>query len=237
MLRVTTRRPSPALVVSVIALVAATGGTGYAAAKLAKDSVGAREVRSGAIASSELKDGGVRLKDLAADARPAAASRGATGPAGPQGAPGTPGPAGGQGPLGPRGERGPAGPLLDALPSGRMLRGVYASQFQATAANEVDRLPVSFPLPVAAGADLNYAYISKTDATTAECAGTPSAPTAAPGWLCVYETDKAGLAAEPEFVSAEMPGEHVGRYGFYLRMRAGAAGATTAFGTWAVTAP
>ena len=240
MLRVTACRPSPALVVSVIALVAATGGTGYAAAKIAKDSVGAREIRAGAVASSELKDGSVRLRDLAAEARPTAGPRGGTGPAGaagPQGAPGSPGATGAQGPAGPQGERGPAGPLLDALPSGRTLRGVYSGQFQADAANEADRLPVSFPLPVSAGADLDTAYIARNEATTPECAGSASAPTAAPGWLCVYETDKAGLAAEPDVVSAEVPGEDVGRYGFYVRLRAAAAGPTTAFGTWAVTAP
>ena len=240
MIAVTARRPSPALIVSVIALVAATGGTGYAAAKIAKDSVGAREIRAGAVASSELKDGAVRLKDLAADARPTAGASRATGPAGaagPQGAPGAPGVTGPQGPAGPRGERGPAGPLVDALPSGRTLRGVYAGQFHADAANEADRLPVSFPLPVLAGAELNTAYIARNETPTPQCAGSASAPTAAPGWLCVYETDRAGLAADPDLVSAEVPGEDVGRYGFYVRLRAAAAGPTTAFGAWAVTAP
>ena len=39
-------RPSPAMVVAVVALVASLGGTSYAAATLAKNSVGTRRLKT-----------------------------------------------------------------------------------------------------------------------------------------------------------------------------------------------
>lgn len=45
------RMPSPALVVSVLALIIALGGTSYAALKLPKNSVGTKQLRNGAVTS------------------------------------------------------------------------------------------------------------------------------------------------------------------------------------------
>lgn len=92
------RRPSPALVVASLALLVALGGTSYAAVVLPKDSVGAAQIRNGAVTSAEVKDGALRTIDLAASARQAL--RGQTGPQGPAG------------PAGPKGDAGPAG-LID----------------------------------------------------------------------------------------------------------------------------
>jgi hypothetical protein len=55
----TSRRPSPALVVSIVALVAALGGTSYAAFTLPTNSVSARQLTKGAVTSSKLKTGAV----------------------------------------------------------------------------------------------------------------------------------------------------------------------------------
>ena len=55
----TSRRPSPALVVSIVALVAALGGTSYAAFSLPTNSVGAGQLTKGAVTSSKLKTGAV----------------------------------------------------------------------------------------------------------------------------------------------------------------------------------
>jgi hypothetical protein len=52
-------RPSPALVVSVVALIVAMGGTGYAALRLPANSVGSKQLRKGSVTSSKIKAGAV----------------------------------------------------------------------------------------------------------------------------------------------------------------------------------
>ncbi|MEA2375808.1 MAG: hypothetical protein QOD53_2271 [Thermoleophilaceae bacterium] len=58
-------RPSPALIVSIAALVMSMGGTGYAALSLPKNSVGGKQLRSAAVNSKKVKDGSLRLADFA----------------------------------------------------------------------------------------------------------------------------------------------------------------------------
>jgi hypothetical protein len=55
---------SPAAVVAVLALCLATGGVGYAAGSLPKNSVKSSTIRNGAVKSVDLKDGGVTGKDV-----------------------------------------------------------------------------------------------------------------------------------------------------------------------------
>jgi hypothetical protein len=93
-------RPSPALVVAVIALVAATAGNAIAdgvnavAAKLGKNTVTSREVKNGSLTLSDFK-ASERTKLKGADgATGAKGATGATGPAGPAGPTGPQGPAG-----------------------------------------------------------------------------------------------------------------------------------------------
>ena len=105
------RLPSPAMVVACVALVVALSGTGYAAVKLTRNSVGATQIRAGAVRSSEVKDRTLRARDFARGQLP----RGATGAAG------AIGPAG---PAGPVGATGPAGPsaLEVVVPAARATR-------------------------------------------------------------------------------------------------------------------
>jgi hypothetical protein len=49
------RRPSPALVVSILALVVAMAGTSYAALKLPKNSVGAKQLKKNAVVTAKIK--------------------------------------------------------------------------------------------------------------------------------------------------------------------------------------
>jgi hypothetical protein len=57
-------RPSPALVISIIALVMATVGTGYAAFKLPKNSVGTKQIKKNAITGSKVKNRSLTGKDI-----------------------------------------------------------------------------------------------------------------------------------------------------------------------------
>src|ERR1700754_1881310 len=93
-----------ALGVSLAALALSTTGTGYAVTKLSAKSVGARELKSGAVQSPAVKDGSLKLADLDKAARAQLA-----GPAGPGGAPGLAGPQGLAGAPGPKGADGAAG--------------------------------------------------------------------------------------------------------------------------------
>ncbi len=53
------RRPSPALIVSLIALTLALGGTSYAAFSVPKNSVGTEQLKKGAVTTKKIKNGAV----------------------------------------------------------------------------------------------------------------------------------------------------------------------------------
>jgi hypothetical protein len=100
------RRPSFALVVSIIALSVALGGTSYAAFTLPNNSVGAEQLKSAAVTTKKIKNGAVtgakvKLGTLVAAnfkagqlPRGAQGLKGDSGPQGPKGDPGPPGPNG-----------------------------------------------------------------------------------------------------------------------------------------------
>ena len=85
-------KPSPSMIVALLALTVALGGTSYAATKLAKNSVGERQIKSNAVTtkkirnnaiiSSKVKDRSLVARDFQANSLPRG-PRGATGPAGP----------------------------------------------------------------------------------------------------------------------------------------------------------
>jgi hypothetical protein len=60
-------RPSPALVISLIALIVAMGGTSYAALRLPAGSVGPRQLVNGAVSTAKIKKGAVNGSKVAPD--------------------------------------------------------------------------------------------------------------------------------------------------------------------------
>jgi hypothetical protein len=64
MRRLRFRRPTPAMVVAIIALFVALGGTGYAAFKLPPHSVGKEELKRNAVTTAKIDNGTIRLKDF-----------------------------------------------------------------------------------------------------------------------------------------------------------------------------
>src|ERR1700755_175419 len=99
-------------VMSPIAVCLLRGvGTALAAKViLPKNSVGAKQLKKGAVTPAKLAP---------------AAKATLTGPKGETGATGATGPAGPQGPKGDKGDRGESGTFLSSLPSGQTLTGVY----------------------------------------------------------------------------------------------------------------
>lgn len=110
-------RPSPAMIVSCVALSVALGGTSYAAVTLPKNSVGTAQIKPSAVATSDLRAGAVttgkvrngtlRKVDFKAGELPA--GPGAPGPKGDKGDPGAPGPKGDPGAPGAAGTPGAPG--------------------------------------------------------------------------------------------------------------------------------
>ena len=95
-------RPSPAMVVAMLALLVAAAGTGYAATSLPANSVGPAQLQSNAVTSPKVKNHSLLKLDFANGQIPA-------GPRGPRGFPGAPGPPGAAGAKGATGPVGPAG--------------------------------------------------------------------------------------------------------------------------------
>src|SRR5512132_917501 len=84
------------MLVALIALFVALGGTGYAATRLLpRNSVGEHQLRKSAVTGSKIRPRTIHLSDIATSTRNSL--RGKTGPQGPQG---PQGPAGPQGPPG-----------------------------------------------------------------------------------------------------------------------------------------
>ena len=81
------KKPSAALVISIIALVFAATGTGWAVTQLPRNSVGTPQLKNSAVISSKVKDGSLSATDFAAGQLPAGATgaTGATGAAGARG--------------------------------------------------------------------------------------------------------------------------------------------------------
>jgi hypothetical protein len=99
------RRPSPAMLVALLALFVALGGSSYAALQLRPGSVGTKQLKNGAVTSKKVRNNSLLARDFKASQRSRLRGpQGARGPQGPQGAQGP------QGPVGPA--TGPAGGAL-----------------------------------------------------------------------------------------------------------------------------
>jgi hypothetical protein len=159
-------RPSPAMVIAIVALIVALGGTGYAAIKLPANSVGTAQLKKDAVTSLKVKNGSLLAGDFKAGQIPA----------GPQGPDGSPGPAG------------PAGPFPDALPSGKTVRGAYNVGGTAAAAGALANSSISFVYAFATAPTVKI--VLQGAAAPAECSGNATFPQAQAGFVCIYEESK-----------------------------------------------
>jgi hypothetical protein len=143
-----------------------------------------------------------------------------------------------QGPRGARGARGPAGPTTDISPPKLTQRGVFDLQGYGTSGSTVAG-DISFPLALSAAPIVDEQPNGQTDS---HCTGNPGAPTAAPGYLCIYERqdgndrntgDQGALFIE----DPSLLHDGAAPFGALMSYTLTTTGTGYVFGSWAVTAP
>jgi hypothetical protein len=201
--------PSPAMIVALIALLFAVGGTSYAATKLAANSVGNKQLKKNAVTAEKVKDGSLTASDF----------KGASLPKGPQG------------PQGPSGQDGAPGKdgrsALTPLQNGETVSGVIGFDAHASAAGQDFGTAVSFPIPASTGPT---SYDINGETPGEKCTGDEFGPTAPPDTVCIYLSDDS--VASGNF-STTAPGDR--SLGFGVRAIASGAGDLYFQGTWAFT--
>lgn len=110
------RLPSPSMMVALIALFVALGGTSYAVTKLPNNSVGTAQLKNNAVTAAKVKNGSLLAADFKAGQLPA-------------GQQGPPGPAGPAGPAGAQGEKGVVGSTIVYRDDVDVADGQYKEEF------------------------------------------------------------------------------------------------------------
>ena len=227
-------RRSHATVVAYLALFIALGGVSYAAVTLPANSVGTKQIKKSAVKNSDLGNRAVttaKVKDgslLSVDFKPGQLVAGA---------PGSIGPRGPQGLKGDAGTNGAAGPFVDTLPSGKSLKGAYMMRGTAAVISASAGADISFSIPLAAAPTGHF--LKSGAAPTADCPGSASVPTAAPGHVCIYEgyTQNMSSRGFQDPVTA-VTGSTTRPYGIgVVGLVTAVAGNFISSGGWAVTAP
>jgi hypothetical protein len=160
--------------------------------------------------------------------------QGTTGQQGPHGTTGQQGLQGTTGQQGQQGATGPAGPLTTALPSGQTLRGSFNLDTVAAGASQINGSAIAFGFSLASAPAAQIIPVGGS--TTAQCAGSVAAPSAAAGYLCLYESTKSNLSSLEVCNSGNVcPAANA--FGAELFAIATATGRFYVDGTWAVKAP
>jgi hypothetical protein len=221
--------------IGLLALGLALTGTAYAAT-LPKDSVGTRQLKSGAVSAKKIKRNAVsspKVKNrslLAKDFKPGQLRAG---------------------PKGDKGDKGdPGASALTPVPSGRTIRGVVGGDFHNYDGFVHDfAVDITLPIPAANALRDDGVFVNvagwqgspgQTPPTTTDtnpgCTGTPANPTAPPGLVCIY-VSVSGNAVNVAGYSV-LFGAGASPYGFKLKWdTTTTVGDTFVDATWAYTAP
>lgn len=225
------RRPSPATVIAILALVVALTGTALAA---------------NLISSRNIKDGTIKKRDLNAKLVKALSK---PGPRGAQGPPGEKGDKGDQGEQGP-----PGASVFDGgtIPSGTTITGAWGGRYiTAVPGNQQNSylLTYSFPLPAPqrlTDSRVNFGANTASPVGDADpaCTGSVANPTAPANKVCIYSNEgpngtRSNSTLTGFKLSAAGVATDADAYGFTVRIvDAGTVpGTLRAEGTWAYTAP
>ena len=132
-------------------------------------------------------------------------------------------------------------PLSDArylnatLRPGETVRGSIGARYEATghllfATNE------SLPAAAPSGLDDAHVTVDGEDESQNECSGTFDAPTAAPGFVCIYIYNGQNYELPEGFIYGKAL-DGAAKWGFQLEWFSQEAGSTWVMGTWAYRAP
>lgn len=236
--------PGPAFVISLVALFVALGGTGYAALRLPRNSVGTIQIRNGAVIAPKIRNGtivGAKLRNGTVTAgkinvkglsvpnathateavtamTAATASTATTATSATSASTAT--------------TAGTATTALSpgTLASGKTETGVYSVDFEAAKIGDAGSAAITFPFPLAAAPTVEWLAPGTSDAN---CAGSATNPQAAAGYLCLYaSTTDTNVAA---YCATACGAAYT--FGALPTLTAINPGRTTSAGTWAVTAP
>ena len=210
------RLPSPALLISIIALICALGSA--ATALPGRNTIRSADIRPNSIRSSDVRKDtltGADVRETRLATVPKATNAGRLG-----------------------GVRRRDFLRFGEIPPGQTVRGTFG-----TAGTTFQRDFVNFPVPAPTDLDdsrVNFAPGAKAGDDDPACTGGPQDPTAPAGKVCLYAdgfwagTDDAsctGESAAPDFSTA-------GTFRFGFRVEATGAGPMTGcIGNWAYTAP
>ena len=219
------RLPSPALVISMVALALVLGGTAVAATtakhsdakadtKLVKKLAPSLSVKHASSADSATNATNATHATNATNASNASNATNASHAA-------TAGSA--------ANATGLAGPLA----SGQTLIGYVDSAGNVGAGEIAPETSISFQIPLAAAPALNVIPVGGP--STGACPGTADTPSAAGGNLCIYESKLVGTTGFA--LSDGLSPGGVTRFGVFGLLGASGSGDYIARGTWAVTAP
>ena len=245
-------RPSPAMIVAIVAVIVAASASAVAAVQ---------------ITGRQIKDGTVQFKDLSKSAREQLRARGGQGPQGPQGAQGAQGAKGDAGAAGDKGDPGIKGDpgtkgdpgadgaslfIAGTLPSGTTVRGAWGGRYiTAVAGMQQNSYLLSYSFPLKAPQKLRDSDVQFGAGTAGPvgdadpaCTGSVASPTAPAGKVCIYVNEgpngtRSNVTLTGFKLSAAGVNTDADAYGFEVRMvDAGTVpGTLRAEGTWAYTAP
>jgi hypothetical protein len=256
MRRLRLRPPSPALVVSGLALILALAGTSYAAFTLPKSSVGTKQLKNGAVTATKLHTGAVTAKKLHAGAVtsatisngavtgsklnlsgvtvPAASHANTADSATNAGHATTADSATNAGHATTADSAANATGLAGPLASGQTLIGYVDSAGHVGAGEIAPETSISFQIPLAAAPTLHVIPVGGP--STGACPGTSDNPSAAGGNLCIYESTLVNTTgfSLPDGLN---PVNGPTRFGLPGLLGASTNGDYIARGAWAVTAP
>lgn len=248
---------------SIVAVFFSLTGAAVAAklitgAQIKDSSVTGRDIKRGSLDGSDVKNGSISRSDLDVAVRRALERAGTPGPAGaagPQGTPGVAGAKGDTGPTGPQGDTGiPGSSAFAPLPSGTVVRGLWAAQDSSAVAGNNVRATMSYgallhamvtpgfgPKNGDGVVDATITGLVASESLDAACAGTHREPTAPPGKVCVYvrpdSTFNLQAGTLRAFVgSGENADTTEARLGFSVIATA-AGGTALVRGSWAYTTP
>lgn len=125
------------------------------------------------------------------------------------------------------------------LPPGKTEAGAWAfNATQATTGPGGVFVPISFTLPLPAALNDTHAlYVTQQPAFAEHCTGSLDAPTAEPGYLCVYHGARTPNATFVEFGNLNFTVTGASPTGALMNFTFSDALPASGYGSWAVTAP